>query len=72
MDTQPKLLDVIALLNAIPEKHVVRGQVGTIVENLKNGVYEVEFADKQGKAIVTLALRKDDFLVLHHEMEEVA
>jgi hypothetical protein len=40
-----KLLDVVALTEEMPEKRLRRGQVGTIVEVLAHGVFEVEFAD---------------------------
>jgi hypothetical protein len=32
MHTEPRLLDVVALLRDVPEHHLVRGQVGTVVE----------------------------------------
>ena len=38
-----KLLDVVALLEPIPEQHLLRGQVGTVVEELDPGYVEVEF-----------------------------
>ena len=37
-----KLLDVVALIDDRPEKGVSRGQVGTIVELLTAGVFEVQ------------------------------
>jgi len=33
---------VVALLEDLPEEGLVRGQVGTVVENWAPGVYEVE------------------------------
>lgn len=44
-----KLLDVVALLEDCPAQELVRGQVGTIVEVYKPGVFEVEFSDTQGR-----------------------
>lgn len=64
-----KLLDVVALLKAIPEEKLVKGQVGTIVEELEEGVYEVEFADKQGRTIASLTLTAKDLMLLHFEIE---
>ena len=61
-----KLLDVVALLEDIPERGLVRGQVGTIVEKLAEDTYEVEFSDDNGKAYASLALKPPAFLVLHH------
>ena len=43
------LLSVVALLEDIPAKGLLRGQVGTIVETLAPGVYEVEFSDDAGR-----------------------
>ena len=40
-----ELLSVVALLKETPDQPVRRGQVGTIVERLAPGVYEVEFSD---------------------------
>ena len=44
-----EVLSVVALMEQLPEKGLQRGQVGTIVENLAPGVYEVEFSDDQGR-----------------------
>jgi Domain of unknown function (DUF4926) len=64
--TPPKPLDVVALLEDLPGRALVRGQVGTIVEILAPGVFEVEFSDNDGRTYATLALRENQFLVLHH------
>jgi len=63
---EPKLLDVVALLEDVPNDRLVRGQVGTIVENLAPGVFEVEFSDDNGKTYASLSLRSNQLLVLHH------
>lgn len=47
----------------------VKGQVGTIVEVLDEGIYEVEFADKQGRTITSLSLEAGDLMLLHFERE---
>jgi hypothetical protein len=62
-----EMLSVVALLEDFPEKGLVRGQVGTIVETLAPGVYEVEFSDDSGKTYASLALRADRVMRLHHE-----
>lgn len=69
---KPKLLDVVALLDGVEEKGLMRGQVGTIVEELGPDVFEVEFSDNDGRAYATLALRAEQLLVLHHEAVEAA
>ena len=60
------VLSVVALLEAAPEKGLLRGQVGTIVEILAPGVYEVEFSDDDGRTYASLALRADQLMCLHH------
>jgi hypothetical protein len=62
-----ELLSVVALLNDAPGKGLVRGQVGTVVESLAPGVYEVEFNDAAGRTYASLALRSDQLMRLHHE-----
>ena len=64
-----KLLDVIALTEDVPEKGLRRGQVGTIVEALAPGVFEVEFSDLDGKAYAMLPLPEARLMVLHHQPE---
>jgi membrane protein implicated in regulation of membrane protease activity len=63
----PKLLDVVALLNDVSEEKLVRGQVGTIVEELDGDVYEVEFSDNDGRTYATTTLPANQLLVLRHE-----
>ena len=67
-----QLLDVVALTQDIPDRGLLRGQVGTVVENLAPGVFEVEFADDEGRTYATLALRSDQLLVLHYQPAKVA
>jgi Domain of unknown function (DUF4926) len=66
MSQSVRLHDVVALLIDLPERGLRRGQVGTVVETLGLDVYEVEFSDDQGRAYATLALRDDQFIVLHY------
>ena len=63
---------VVALLEDVPERGLRRGQVGTVVEPLAPGVFEVEFSDNQGRTYATLALRGDQLIILHHDMAVVA
>jgi len=62
-----ELLSVVALLKDTADQAVRRGQVGTIVERLATGVYEVEFSDDEGRTYASLPLRADQLLQLHHE-----
>ena len=43
-----KHLDLVALTEDLPNRKLRRGQVGTVVELLDPGVFEVEFTDKHG------------------------
>ena len=61
-----ELLSVVALLRDLPEGGLVRGQVGTIVEILESGVFEVEFSDDNGVTNAELPLRAPDLIRLHH------
>lgn len=67
--TSLKLLDTVALLKDVPGEKLIKGQVGTIIEMLEEGVYEVEFADKQGRTIASLALAVEELMLLHFEAE---
>ena len=66
MTQQIGLLDVVALVHDRPEHGLVRGQVGTVVEILSAGAFEVEFSDNQGKTYAMLPLKEEELLVLHH------
>ncbi len=62
-----ELLSVVALLEDVVAHGLLRGQVGTIVERLAPGVYEVEFSDDEGRTYASLPLRSEQLLRLHHE-----
>jgi hypothetical protein len=62
-----ELLSVVALLEDSKDHKLLRGQVGTIVERLAPGVYEVEFSDDEGRTYASLSLSADQLLPLHHE-----
>jgi hypothetical protein len=67
-----QLLDVVALTADLPEHELLRGQVGTVVEALAPGVFEVEFADDQGATYAQLALPEHQLLVLHYQPQHAA
>ncbi|MEX0611902.1 MAG: DUF4926 domain-containing protein [Pirellulales bacterium] len=60
-----ELLDVVALAEDLPAHGLVRGQVGTVVETLSPGVYEVEFSNDEGKTYAMLPLKTEQMIVLH-------
>ena len=67
-----RLLDVVALTADLPEHGLLRGHVGTVVETLAPGVFEVEFSDDQGCAYAELALPEHQLLVLHYQRRRAA
>ena len=60
------LLDVEAVTEDVQSSGLYRGQVGTVVEVLAPGVFEVEFSD-EGRTYALAALRVDQLMVLHYE-----
>ena len=65
--TPVELHSVIALLEDLPGEGLVRGQVGVVVADWAPSIYEVEFADNDGRTYAMIALRAEQFLLLHHE-----
>jgi hypothetical protein len=72
MSQSIKLLDVVALTETIPDRKLHRGQVGTVVEQLDPGVFEVEFTDNDGRTFASLALKTSQLMVLHYQPLEAA
>lgn len=62
-----KLLDTVALLKDLPELNLHQGQVGTIVEEYADGIFEVEFSDATGRAYAIETLEENQLLALHHK-----
>ncbi|WP_211173134.1 DUF4926 domain-containing protein [Brasilonema bromeliae] len=67
MNSQIKLLDVVALLKDLPEFDLYRGQVGTIVEEYEPGIFEVEFSDTHGRTYAMETLEADNLMILYHQ-----
>jgi hypothetical protein len=68
-----ELLSVVALLRNVPEQKLVRGHVGTVVEELAPGVYLVDFCDDGGRSYAVATLRSKEMIRLHHcPVERVA
>jgi hypothetical protein len=65
MNEQVELLDVVALVQELPEQRLVRGQVGSVVEVLSPGVFEIEFSDDHGQTYAMLPLSAEQLIVLH-------
>jgi hypothetical protein len=65
--TPVSLLSVVALLGDKPSAGLVAGHVGTVVEILAPGVFEVEFLDESGRTFALEECRREELLVLKHE-----
>jgi hypothetical protein len=67
-----RVLDVVAITEDVPEHGLRRGEVGTVVDRWKDGVYEVEFSDDSGEAYAFAALRAEQLLPLRHRKRDAA
>jgi Domain of unknown function (DUF4926) len=56
------LLDIVALKEDLPDRNLLAGQVGTIVEVLAPEVYEVDFSDDDGQTYAMLPLHSSQLL----------
>jgi hypothetical protein len=66
------VLTVAALTEDLPEFHLTRGQIGTVVEHLElNGEQAllVEFADEHGEAYAIATVLPDQLMALHRNTE---
>ena len=66
MKEKIQLLEVVALLEDLSDRGLIAGQVGTVVEILDDGVFEVEFCDNEGRTYDQTALCSDQLMVLHY------
>jgi uncharacterized protein DUF4926 len=62
-----KPFDVVAITTDIPAAGLVRGQVGTIVDIMAPGFFEVEFVDDDGRTYGLLTVPERDLIVLYFE-----
>lgn len=61
-----KPLDVVATLEDLPNSHLTKGQVGTVLEVLATEIYLVEFSDLNGEAYAIEPIPGDKLMVLRH------
>lgn len=66
MSRSIQLLDVVALLEDRDDLQLVAGQVGTVVELLEPGVFEIEFSDDAGVTYAMVALKESELIALHY------
>ncbi|MEW6690622.1 MAG: DUF4926 domain-containing protein [Pseudomonadota bacterium] len=72
MADEIRMLDVVALIEDVPEHGLVRGQVGTVVEILAEGHFEVEFSGDDGRAYALLPLERRQLMVLRYQPAHAA
>lgn len=73
MNAAIQMHDVVALLEDLPATHfetgkpllLRRGQIGTVVMTYDGTVFEVEFADRDGRAYAMLPVPAAKLIVLH-------
>jgi hypothetical protein len=64
--------DVVTLTEDMPQHGLVRGQVGTIVEQYSPDAFEVEFVDNSGHTYALVTLKSRQLLVLQYEPAQAA
>lgn len=69
MSDRIKLLDAVALRVAVPQENLTIGEVGTVVEELAEDVFLVEFCDERGQTYAMPALRLEQ--LTHYEAQEL-
>ncbi len=67
-----QLYDVVTLTEDLQQHGLVRGQVGTIVEQYSLDAFEVEFVDNSGHTYGLVTLNSRQLLVLHYEPARAA
>lgn len=71
MSEEIKLLDLVALLEDVPDDGLKRGEVGTVVEVFgkqpdAKGSLLVEFSDRNGEAYAFASLSPNQVVKLHY------
>ncbi|GBD88539.1 hypothetical protein BMS3Abin03_02475 [bacterium BMS3Abin03] len=65
MKSRYKLLDVVALEKDFPNDGLLKGQVGTIVEELSSNEFIVEFCDNEGKTYSLKVVKSNQIIPLY-------
>ena len=80
MNDTVRMHQSVALLEDIPTTHYLtgealllrRGQIGTVVMTYDGSAFEVEFADRDGRAYAILPVEADKLIVLRDSPERAA
>jgi hypothetical protein len=71
-DTTIRELDVVALMEDLPDLSLLRGQVGTVVLLHDADAFEVEFVDLDGQTYALEVIRRSQLLRLYYEPQQAA
>lgn len=72
MNNKFRLLDVVALEADLRKEGLVKGQVGTIVEELFPDEFLVEFSDNNGKTYAVQVLKSSRIIPLYFHLQSVS
>lgn len=61
---KPNLFDFVELTSDVTEKNLKKGQRGAIIEDYKDGVFEIEFCNNKGETITTCSIHQDKFKIV--------
>jgi hypothetical protein len=67
-----KLLDVVALTENLQSEGLRRGEVGTVVEQWGDGVFEIEFSGDTGEAYAFAAVPAEKLMKLYFRKDVAA
>lgn len=66
MANEIKILDIVAIVEDLPEHSLRRGEVGTVVDCWKDGTFEVEFSDDTSEPYAFVALKAEKLFPLYY------
>lgn len=67
INAEIRLLDIVALVEDLPEYGIYRGQVGTVTDIVAENVFEVDFSDTSGQTFAEINLTSQQLMLLLHE-----
>ena len=63
--------DFVAILDDVPNSNITKGTTGTIVSQLSDDYFLVEFSNEYGEVFEQIPFQQDSLLVLHRISENV-
>jgi len=62
-------LDVVAILEDLPELGISRGDIATVLEEVSEKIFLLEISDRNGKTISMIELPQKSIMKLNYTME---